>query len=262
MTIIFARPRHDYESYRDLYALIALSGFPLIYADEIHPYSDNVYVVTILNGETENGWRPVHARIILYDFEYHLSTDGYYRKAFVTPPGVSEVWAGDQWYAEQIGARYVPLGSHPDLRPNASSDHSECYDAAYIGYMVNRRQRIAHDLRERGVSLSPSSAWGDERHRVLSNSKTYLSVHQWDNIPTIAPLRMVVAAAYALPVITETVQDAGAFADCILQADYPYYADCVTAWTHGGRQLEDAGARLHEKLCISTPFRKSIENAL
>lgn len=52
--IIFARPRWDYNSYTDFYRLIELSGYPLIFFDEIDPDSSNCYVMTILNGENQN----------------------------------------------------------------------------------------------------------------------------------------------------------------------------------------------------------------
>jgi len=255
-TVIFAVPRHEYGSYQDLYRLIDLSGFPKVYIDEINPQSDNCYIVTILNGESQAGWVNPRARIILYDLEWHL--DG------VRVPGC-EVWAGDAWYATQIGAKYVPMGSHPGLRLNADSLSSERYDVAYLGYMIPRRERIAHDLRERGVRVSPPHAWGEERHRVLSNSTAYLHVHQWDHVPTIAPLRMVVAAAYGLPVITEECADCGAFEPYVIREDYPYLVSKVQFVTQRpdlNTLWEDDANRLHRFLCEDLTFRKSIEAAL
>lgn len=269
-SIIFAIPRHDYASYRDLYELIRLSNFPTCYIDEVDPDSDNAYIVTILNGESQNGWRKGRAHIVLYDLEYHLDTDGFYRQPFVAPPGVDEVWAGDKWYAEQIGARYVPMGSHPGLRTAGDSTSHERYDIAYIGYIngVHRRERIRQQIVERGVKVSPTVAWGEERHRILSNSTAYLHVHQWDNVPTIAPLRMVVAAAYGLPVITETVADAGMFAGFsapILECQYRDIAADVEALVHREQKrhlLAYEGQCLYQHLCVDYTFRKSIEAAL
>ena len=70
--IIFARPRHHYDSYTDLYRLIELSGYPLIYFDEIDPVSDNLYVMTIVNGENMHGWHQPRAKIVLWDLEWRL----------------------------------------------------------------------------------------------------------------------------------------------------------------------------------------------
>ena len=269
--IIFAKPRHEYASYTDLYRLIELSGFPTCFIDEIDDASVNTYILTILNGEVrDGGYLGSRARILLWDLEWHLSTDGYFRQPFAAPPGV-EILAADKWYAEQIGARYVPMGSHPGLRETVT-DHSKQYDVAYIGYIngVARRERIRQQLVERGVRVSPPTAWGTERDWLLNDSIAYLHVHQWDNVPTIAPLRMVVAAAYGLPVITETVADYGYFSDCCYGLDYADLAENVEAWTHNIyaprveflRSLERQGKHLYEKLCRDLTFRKSIEAAL
>ena len=264
-SIIFAIPRHDYASYRDLYRLIELSGFPTCFIDEVDPDSDNAYIVTILNGEVrDGGYLGSRARILLWDLEWHLSTDGYFRQPFAAPPGV-EILAADKWYAEQIGARYVPMGSHPGLRETVT-DHSKQYDVAYIGYIngVTRRERIRQQLIQRGVRVSPPTAWGTERDWLLNDSIAYLHVHQWDNVPTIAPLRMVVAAAYSLPVIIETVADAGIFEQYITDFDYNALAVGIAGCLNKPHNLllAEEGQALHRLLCRDLTFRKSIEAAL
>lgn len=254
--ILFARPRHDYASYQDLYRLIDLSGFPSVYIDEIDTASDNTYILTILNGEVPaDGYPASRAKLVLFDLEYHL--DG------IHLPGV-EVWAADKWYAEQIGAKYVPMGSHAGLADNvAFPEPSSCYDVAFIGYIngIHRREVIRQQLIERGVRVSPTGAWGEARHRVLANSRAYLHVHQHDHVPTIAPLRMVVAAAYSLPVISETVADAGMFAHLMFRFDYTALVQGV-ATTIDFATLADAGSNLYYILCDKLTFRKSIEAAL
>lgn len=266
MTIVFALPRHEYASYADLYQLIYLSEFESVFIDEIDPDSDNTYVITILNGEV-TGWQGAKAKIVVYDLEWRTEPNP-------PIPGVAEFWTADKWHAELCHCKYVPMGSHSSLRHiderNAvyETDHwangGDVYDAAYIGFIigVQRRERMRQQLIERGVRLSPHGAWGGDRYHVLSTSRTYLHVHQLDYAPGIPALRMVVAAAYSLPVLTETVADVGIFGDCILQADYPYYADCVTAWIHANGQLAEMGARLHDRLCSERTFRKCIEDAL
>ncbi len=127
---IFARPRYDYDSYRDLYRLIDLSGFKLIFFDEIDPQSDNCYIMTIINGENNGGWVDPKARIVLWDIEWRL--DGEYQRL----PGVPEVWASDLWYAEHISAKYVPLGSHPGFALTPPNGQAKPYDAAMLSYMT------------------------------------------------------------------------------------------------------------------------------
>lgn len=258
MTIIFAKPRHEYASYRDLYTLIDLSGFTTCTIDEIDPASDNAYIITILNGEIRDGGYPdARAKIVLWDLEWHM--DG------IPPLANVEVWAADKWYAEQIGARYVPMGSHPKLCPNMNRD-GDLYDVAFIGYFdgVPRRQVIRQQLLAGGVKLSPTGAWGDERHALLRNSAAFLHVHQHAHAPTIAPLRMVLAAAYGLPVITETVADAGIFKRHIAQSDYASIAYETTIATRDQweKELLPRGMSLHQKLCVDFTFRKSVEAAL
>lgn len=253
MTILFAQPRHVYESYADLRSLIALSGFETVYYDEIDPTSDNVYILTVINGELpENGYPYARARMVCWDLEYHLGG--------VQLSGV-ELWAADKWYAEMIGAKYVPMGSHPDLRLHADSTSSERYDVAYVGYFIPRRERIRAELLERGVKVSPIHAWGEERHRILSNSTAYLHVHQHEHIPTIAPLRMVVAAAYGLPVISEQCIDLGVFDRMVIYGDYSWLAD-LTREAITQPALQDFALRLNDYLCHDYAFRKSVEGAL
>lgn len=263
--IIFARPRFEYASYADLYQLIDLSGFEWVYIDQIDPQSENVYIITILNGEIPpDGYPGARARIVLYDLEYHLDNPPHI-------PGV-EIWAADKWYAEQIGAKYVPMGSHAGLKLDTPYRYSSGFDVAYIGFIagLHRREVIRQQLIERGVEVSPIVAWGAERDVVLRQSKAYLQVHQHAHIPTIAPLRMVVAAAYSLPVITETCADAGVFNNCILCLDYADIADNVHAWTKDTYPQKDwfanalrlNAAQLHRLLCEELTFRKSVEGAL
>lgn len=262
--IIFAQPRWQYDSYQDFRALVTVSGFRLIYVDEIprEGVSENVYIVTPLNGEWEHGI-VTDGRVIWWDLEWRL--DGAYPQV----PGVSEVWTSDRWYSQRTETRYVPMGSHPDLRPSEPADGAAydgaAYDGAYLAYMIPRRQRIHHELRERGVRLSPTGAWGSERHAILSHATAYLHVHQLDNAPTIAPLRMIVAAAYRLPVISESVADAGIFTHTYLMTSaYAQYADFVRMWVCGDdrQRLNDYGGALHDLLCRDLTFRRCVEQAL
>lgn len=256
--VIFALPRTHYGSYADLYALIALSGYPTCFIDEIDAQSDNTYLVTILNGEV-TGWPGARARIILLDLEWRTGPQ---------PPidGVAEVWTGDRWHAQVCNARYVPLGSHPDLKPNVYASAEPHYDAAFLGYVVPRREAVLSRLRRMGVHLPPTSAWEDTRHRVLSASRTYLHIHQLDHAPGVPPLRMVVAAAYSLPVISESVADRGIFTEgYLMTADHGYLADLTRLWACGAAEqarLRDYGHALHQLLCHDLTFRKSIDAAL
>lgn len=254
--VLFARPRWQYDSYSDVYRLIALSGYPLVFYDEIDAASDNTYILTVANGETEKGWPDARARLILWDLEWHV--DG-------APiiPGVSEVWASDAWYAQRIGARYVPMGSHEGLAAGETNGAVH-YDFAMMSYYTYRRQWIRDRLLERGLTLAPN-AWGDARHAALSGARAMLHVHQHDNINTVAPGRFALAAAYRLPVISERLDDWGIFNHgCLLCCDYPNLIVFADMWLrrNEARVLADYGRALHNLLCRDHTFRTGVEAAL
>lgn len=252
---IFVRTHHNYESYVDLFRLIDLSGFPVCYPEEVEADSDNTYLVTVLNGEIGDRWAGARARIVHLNCEW----DPYPKYA-----GISETFHFDAWFASKHGVRYVPLGSHPSLAEGVLGE-SRTYDAAFLMYVLPRRSTIRYELERRGLWLTPTGAWGDERHTLLTNSKSYLHVHQRDDAPGIPALRMVVAAAYKLPVLMEDVPDRGMFGyTTFLSSSYDALPEMVTQWLHPSNagMLHDYGMDLHELLCGEYTFRRSIEGAL
>jgi len=261
--ITFARSRHEYDSYTDFWRLIELSGYPLIYVDEIDPDSDHCYIFSPNNGETKAGWPGARARIIFYQLEWetHPNDSG------PLPPGVAEKWTHDRWHAERIGARYVPIGSHPDLRYTltAQIEGWQNYHTALMAYLgPPRRLRIHDQLIGRGLRLAPN-AWGVERHHILTHSRSMLHIHQHDGIPGVASLRVALAAAYSLPYLSEQVADRGIFSHSnMLFSDYPHLADFAHTWLcrNESRILEDYGRALYQLLCVDKTFHKCIEAAL
>ncbi len=253
--VIFARPRWDYASYTDLYDLIMISGYPFIYIDEIDPQSDNTYICTIANGENKAGWQNPRARIILYDLEWHL--DG------VDIPGLYDVWAADAWYAQKIGARYVPLGSHPDLKNGWPTPAIPVYDAATLWYVTPRRQTVLTHMAQHDVLIAPPcDQWGEQRHKLLSASRSMVHVHQRDDAFTVAPQRFALAAAYKLPIITETLADEGIFTNSYrLMSDFRHLGEFVAMWTRSQntQRLQDYGHALHQLLCVDHTFRKVVD---
>lgn len=258
--ITFAIPRTDYGSYQDLYKLIELSAFPTCYIDEIDPQSTNAYILTVLNAEIPvGGWPDAKAHIVIWDNEWR-------RKPNDPIPGVIEFWTCDKWHAEICQCRYVPIGGHPGLRLT-DTPTEPVYDVAYLAYMTHRRQHIYNQLKDRGVRLTPTSAWTQERDVLLNSSKAYLHVHQHDDIPAVPGLRMVVAAAYKLPVISEDCADVGVFAHILSRAPYDFMPDMLQNLfgNPGSRwyaSLVETGAMLHQFLCEELTFRRSVESAL
>jgi hypothetical protein len=257
---IFARTRHEYGSYVDFWRLVELSGFQQCFIDEMQPDSDSTYIIPVRNGELPaTGFFAAQARIIHWNLEW-----------CVYPPlhGISEVWNSDRWYANTLGAKYVPMGSHPGLKDAEPGAEEITYDVAYLGYMIPRRARLLHELDLLGVRSTPTSAWGRQRHELLTVSRAYLHVHQLDDKPGVPPLRMVVAAAYSLPVISEAMADRGIFGySHFMTSRIDKLAEFAALWTcRGGiaeqQRLADYGRALHDLLCDRMTFRKSVEAAL
>ena len=259
--VTFVRTRTYYQPYDDLFRLAELSGFPVIYIDEIDANdASKTYIFTPNNGETLGGWPHARARIIFMQMEWH--TD---HKPVELPPGVAECWNGDRWHSQLINARHVPMGSHECLNLYPGKQDEKQYDIALMGYYdVWRRARIRDQFKERGITIAPNG-WGVERDEILRQSRVMVHVHQWDNMPTIAPLRWCLAAAYDLPIISESVNDRRPFNEGdFLTCGYDDLVEFVTAHlqTLGNGRLEMVGQNLHRTLCRELTFRESVERAL
>lgn len=257
MSVTFVKTRHHYDPYDDLFKLAALSGYPIIYIDEmdIHDASQ-VYIITPKNGEWGD-WSTATARIIWWQLEWEFTPEP-------LPPGVSEKWTPDAWHSRRIDAKFVPVGSHPGLNPNGTPRTYD-HDLVFFGYeQPGRRANILDQLRREGVKFA-SNGWGATRHKALTSSRACLHIHQFDNIPTISPLRWAVAAAYGLPIISETVADRSPLG----LGDFmtSNYANLV-AFTQmhvldkNPQKLMDYGESLHYRMCIQHPFKHWIEAAL
>jgi hypothetical protein len=264
--VYFVRPHYHYDPYVDLYRLIELSGYPLIYYEDIDPDSQNCYILTMLNGEiNENGWGDnPRATIILNDIEWRLKESDYAwpDSDLVLPKGVSRVWTGDKWYAERIGGQYVPMGSHAGLVGTSTLTDGQSWDVSPLSYFSGRRTFIMDRLRERGVTIAPN-AWGEERDAVLKASSAIVHIHQHERIHTVTPLRFAIAAAWHKPLISEKVYDRGIFDRAVLYADYGSLPDYTTLMVRRYSDLLQAKAdELYDLLCIKNTFRSFVEAAL
>lgn len=259
MTIIFARPDHTYDSYSDLWRIVELSGFPIVTIGDIQPDSDNVYIFSTPathwhDGVERRGWPGAKARIVYYNIEWYSDV------TYQGIPGV-EIWSADKWHADKIGAKYVPLGSHPELPPKPLEDCPKFYDVALLAYYTNRRLEALKWLSEGNINIAPNG-WGLERHHILQHTRIMLNVHQNDDTFTVAPQRWALAAAYKLPLVTEQVRDAGIFGQThMMQCAREHLTDLVRIWRADSR-LNDYALALHELLCVNRTFRKNVESAL
>lgn len=253
-----------YRSYTDFFRLVELSGYPVISISEMDPAdSSKTYIITPLNDEWLAGWPGAKARIIHYELEWRWD----WRADVNEPPGVAEVWAGDKWFAESIGARYVPMGSHAELNLlyEKPQQVGKLYDVAQISYQVHRRQVITQQFLQLGIQLAPTeNLWGLDRSIALTRSQVMVHVHQHGNAPGVAPLRWCLAAAHRLPIITEHIPDRGIFGHSYMRmANYDFLARFTSLCIRDHwNQFADFGLALHNLLCEDLTFRKSIEKAL
>lgn len=260
--VYFVRTAYHYVPYDDLFTLAELSGYPVIALNEIDPQSDNTYIVTPLNGEWENGWLGARARIIHWELEWRVDE----RSAQPEPPGVSEVWHMDARAADRIGARYVPVGSHPGLNLLNGSHGSveKTFDVIHLAYQNYRRQTITNALKDAGLELAPChDLWGMKRSIALAASRVMVHSHQWDNQAGVPGLRFAVAAAHRIPVISESVSTRGMFGYTYLPtADFEYLPTFVIHMLKDERLLADYAGALNNLLCERKTFRRIVEEAL
>ncbi|MGB1285107.1 MAG: hypothetical protein ACPG7F_01125 [Aggregatilineales bacterium] len=258
--IIFCKTRHHYDSYQDLWALVELSGFETCYVDEIDPGSQNTYICPVLNGEWHHGWQQhMRAQVILWDLEWRIADDVDF--GGVIPPGVQRVWASDKWYADQIDAEYVLLGSHPGLKPDDESASAEGWNVTFMAYMNGRRNAVQGDILRAGLSIA-APAWNPERHQRLLNTRAMLHVHQHGGINTVAPLRFALCAAYAMPLISETCHDPAGFQGQVLFSDYDHMADYTCTALRHETVMSNYGQALYQYLCEDNSFRQCVGSAL
>ena len=249
----FVLTRHQYDSYDDFYHLIRLSGYPSCFVDEMDVEDPSkAYILITRNGEWGDGWAHAKARLIHYVFEWEQY-----------PPiaGVNELWSPDAWHARQIGARYVPLGGHRDLRINKTSSDAT-YDVCYLAYLTGRREHMRAMLTEAGYKLTHWSARGEARDPLMRASLLYLHVHQDEAKPAVPALRMIVAAAYRIPVVCETPADQGAFWGKIITEDYHRIPVALRHWLDEANGAWTYGDALYQFLCVDYTINRCIEGAL
>ncbi len=257
MSIIFVKTRHEYPSYVDFWKLVELSNFETVYIDEVDLSKTAAYIITPFNGEVKallenHGKEPRRALLIWWllerlDVINTTELDGL-AKAF------DAIWVSCR-YAKTLhpSFKHVVLGSHPHL---GSDPDSIKFDFTHQSYVTPRRKTVYDRLRGMGLSEGPSG-WGDQRDQVLKQSACMVHVQQSDG-PFYTPLRFALAAAYALPVISEKLGDAYPL-DFLPQAAY---GDLHTLVEEVCRDPSEHGAKLFQALCLDRTFRSEVEKAL
>lgn len=274
MEIVFAQTEWRYTSYTDYKKLVELSGFKTCLVKEIDFSKPAVYIISPANGElvpaieaqrsrnikkacklvvwwlerpdcakTEPANRPKQGLLEQVDEFYSL---------------VDEVWVSDRYLASlDARLKHVILGSHPGLREGFSVP--PVYDFCHMSYVYGRRGDVFYPIAKNWKV--GKNGWGKERSDVLNSSRAILNVHQTP-IPIGEPLRFALAAAYKLPLITETLKDPWP-----LVKDFHFFSADASEL---GQTVKDAlgkndlarfGDRLHALLCEENTFEKHVRKA-
>lgn len=258
-TVFFVKPERAYPSYNDFWKLVRLAGYPIIPASDVH--LDNAALTYVF--ATPERWpdvRGAEARCIAWEFEYA----GDYTHDVSAWQG--ELWASDPSWAKEHGARFVLLGSDPLLVEPVAPQPDDVemtfgYDVTMLGYMVGRRSAIKAQLPD----LRWTADYAEDpisRHTMLTYTRLMLHVHQHEGTQYSAPLRIALAAAYKLPVISETVTAPGSYHKRIWYADYADLPALVREKVNDPQALARRGATLYDWLCVKRPFAANVREAL
>lgn len=254
--IKFCHTNQHYDSYDDFWRLVELCGYEIISIDDIE--ADNpeaTYIITPINGNVKSGWPNAKARIILWNMEWTAKTGAI--------PGVAEIWASDRYFAHKTGARFVPVGSHPDLVAVRNTPQAAVWDVAVLAYRgPHRRGHILEQLDKRGFSLAPDG-WGEARDAVLRQSRVLVHIHQHEAWPCVPVLRFAFAASAWIPVVAERCQDALPYVAGrdYMAADYDRLPAVVERFLNDGYS-GDFAASMYQTACATHRFDLNVAAAL
>lgn len=267
--ITFVKTRHHYQPYDDFFKLVEVCNFPTIFVDELNVSEHGVFIVSPMNGEyrphlDNHMHKQRNAHIILWNLERpdgSAGSVGHYgesNRQLIYQRYIDECWVSDRRMAEETTLRFVPLGS--DERLGQPGDGQRRYQFCHLSYEVPRRQTIYKFFEK--AYIGPNS-WGEERERVLQQSKFALNVHQ-DHHPFQEPLRFALFAAYGLPIISETIYDSYPWSDeFMVFAGYDHLISTLrSALADDYRKYKDMGLRARERMCHEFQFRKVVELAV
>jgi hypothetical protein len=227
--------------------MVRLAGYPVIYQDEIDPTTDNTYIFT--GADAHVSFPDGNARIIYWLLEWYGD--------YIQKPGVTETWCSNKTFSEMVGARYVPMGSHPGL---GTLEHEPFqYDIIHLSYAeIHRRKKLYNTLQSQGFTLAPNG-WGDVRDQLLRTTRIMAHVHQNGEYPGIAPLRVSLAAAYGLPILCESGWSTAPYGNTIIQSTYDNFVYAANRVLKNYDHMKHIGFELHELLCHDLEFGRVVE---
>jgi hypothetical protein len=265
----FVHSSKDYDSYRDWWSLIRLSGFGECRLAEVDLSKDEVYVFGYANREIASWLDGIRnekrkATLAHWNLERPDQDDALLedRGAGFCCVGFDVRWVSDRTLAKMTpGSVHVVLGSHPGLRDSADSATLFDYDWTHQSYENGRRQSVYGRIRQLGLREAPC-AWGRARDLHLKRTLLMVNVLQTP-APIMAPLRFALSAAYRMPIVSEHIADPWPLevTDFAAMTDLDGIPEAVQragkdSWTM------PSGLSLHRKLCLEWTFRRGVEDAL
>lgn len=276
--IKFVSTRYLYDSYSDFRSLVRLSRFATCFVDEVRLDEPSIYIVTPANGE----WRPHIAnerqrvqegqrRAVLV--WWNLERGWNPGEAAPSSDGLGDmlqwcdrVWISDRSWARALATihgqdriRNVPVGSHPKLAEEPWFVPEYKHDLIHLSYVTHRRS-LVYDRLAKTLRIAPN-CWGAERHLALKGSRVLLGIHQ-DDKPIIEPLRFALAAAYGIPILTETVNDPWPYieGESILTFPYATAVESVCGFlARSSRDLQGIGLAARKLMAEKNTFRSFVE---
>lgn len=269
--ITFVRTRHAYDSYVDFFRLVEAAGFPTVYVDEMDLSRRNcVYIFTPMNGELPphlDRGRDRGCKVVWWNLE--RPTDPTHPASInALDSTVDAIWVSDRYY-QTLHPRYeyVQLAGHRALAgPTAWQKGEKLWDICTLSYLWGRREDAVKKLEAQGLTVAPSAFGAEEQDNTLPACRVMLSLHQYMDLPVIAPLRFAIAASYKLPIISERFEDklagilvlaSGSLHELVGGAKGGMIKGLLHPRTHD--RLAQAGERLYDMLCVKTDFRKEVE---
>jgi hypothetical protein len=254
--VYFVRPEKDYPSYADFWRLVELSGYSICSIAYASKHLNNSsYTFIFVTPEETLDCTNAAARTIFWQFEY---TGDYTQQK--NKETCSELWSSDPYNSSITDAKYVLLGSHPNLREGTHNCAAPKWDIVTLSYLTERRRNVFRFVKRTFATDYPGHS-GAQRDEQLSCSRLMLHVNQHD-APALAPIKLALAAAYRLPVVAEAVNDPGQYADKVLFCSYDSLPYMVSLYLDGKFDAEYMDAALYQLLCVEHPFKQCVEMAL
>lgn len=273
MDVVFVKTRWHYQSYTDYWRMVELCGCPTCYVDEVDVEAEAVYIVCPLNGE----WEPMlrarqsegkkrRATLISWTLEPPVKNDYLPNLRQTVDDGLVDwIWIGYRNLAvaaDHPRIKFAPVGSMAALGNEFMGERQ--YDVAHLSYPTHRRRVLYDALRGKGVRIAPNG-WGQERDATLRSSRFLLNIHKDDGFQAYEPLRFAVAAAYGLPIISESCADPHPYRPMVDYYETSYDAaikSTLAALSQDYGQWAALGQRMRERMTGELAFDKCVEEAV